>query len=78
MPETREIVTYNSKGKVVERVPYEVSDEELELEGLDKDIQSYIETGRAALKDWSTLTAAQKYEALKFVLLFVIRELKNR
>jgi len=38
MPETRYIEDYDSKGNIINKIPYEVSDEEVEKEQAEKDL----------------------------------------
>lgn len=73
----RDIITFQD-GIEVERTSFHVPDEQLAVESLGKDIDSYIETAKKALDKWDTLTAAQKDTILKFLLKFVIREFLTR
>jgi len=38
MPETRYIEEYDNQGNIINKIPYEVSDEELEREQTERDI----------------------------------------
>lgn len=73
----RDIITFRN-GVEIERASFHVPDEQLAVESLGKDIDSYIETAKKALDKWGTLTAAQKDTVLKFLLKFAIRELLVR
>ncbi len=59
MPETRYIDEYDNNGNVINKIPYEVSDEELELEAAEKAIDEL-----SALKD-DDLTIPQAARFLK-------------
>ena len=60
MPETRYIEEYDGKGNLVNKIPYEISDEQLEREFNDVHTQAIL-----ALNNWSSLTAKQKDTILK-------------
>ena len=64
MPETRYIIEYEN-GVEVNRIPYEVSDEQLYLEQLEAEFNDAHEKAILALKNWSSLTSARKDASLK-------------
>lgn len=55
MPETRYIEEYDNQGNVINRIPYEVSDEELLREGVEKEVAEL-----SALPDAELTTAKLK------------------
>lgn len=55
MPETRYIEEYDNQGNVINKIPYEVSDEELLREGAEKEVASL-----SALPDTELTTAKLK------------------
>lgn len=55
MPETRYIEEYGNQGNVINRIPYEVSDEELLREGVEKEVAEL-----SALPDAELTTAKLK------------------
>ncbi len=59
MPETRYIDEYDNNGNAINRIPYEVSDDELELEAVEKAIDELL-----TLKD-ADLTVPQAARFLK-------------
>ena len=69
MPETRyqTIETYDSEGNVIntEQIPYEVSNEELYQEQLNAEFNDIHEKAILALKNWGSLSLAQKDTILK-------------
>ena len=65
MPKTRYIEDYNKDGTLKEKIPYEVSDEQLYQEQLDKEFNDAHKRAILALKNWSRLTLAQKDTILK-------------
>ena len=65
MPETRYNERYDEKGNLIERIPYEVTDEELYQEQLAEGFNSVHTQAILALKNWSSLTLAQKDTILK-------------
>lgn len=67
MPETRYIREYQN-GVLVNQIPYEVSDEELYQEQLTDEFNVAHETAILALKNWDSLTTAQKSNILKGLL----------
>lgn len=68
MSETRYIKEYDRQGNVINQIPYEVSDEELYQEELETQFNEVHETAILALKNWDTLTLAQKDTILKNLL----------
>jgi len=64
MPETRYIEEYEN-GELINRIPYEVSDEELYQEQLAEEFNAVHEQAILALKNWGSLTLAQKDTILK-------------
>jgi len=65
MPETRYIRHFDKDGNELEPTPYEVSDEQLYQEQLAKKFNDMHTQAIAALKNWSSLTLAQKDTILK-------------
>ena len=64
MPETRYVEEYKD-GVLVNKIPYEVSDEQLYQEQLAKEMNEVHEKAILALKNWGSLTLAQKDAILK-------------
>ena len=61
--ETRYIEEYDGQGNVINRIPYEVSDEELLQEQLAEKFNSGHEDLVRLIKNWPTMNKAQKAEA---------------
>lgn len=72
MPETRYIKNYDIDGNLVSTIPYEVSDQQLMIEQLEKDCNEAHDKVILAIKNWGVLTLAQKDELLKFLAKFYI------
>lgn len=68
MPETRYIEHYDTEGNLIEKEPFEVSDEELYQEQLQAEFNDIHSQAILALKNWDTLTLAQKDVILKNLL----------
>ena len=65
MPKTRYTEEYDGKGNLVNKIPYEVSDGELYQEQLEAESNDVHEKAILALKNWGSLTLAQKDTILK-------------
>ena len=65
MPETRYIDEYDNQGNVINRIPYEVTDEQLYQEQLAAEMNAAHTQAIAAYKNWDSLTPKQKDAALK-------------
>ena len=65
MPEIRYIDEYDNQGNVINRIPYEVSDEELYQEQLRKEMNDIHEKAILAYKNWGALDKTQKDTILK-------------
>ena len=72
MPKTRYTEEYDGKGNLVNKIPYEVSDEQLYQEQLDKEFNDAHKSAILALKNWSRLTLAQKDTILKNLIKWVL------
>lgn len=83
MPETRYIYKYTypegltaeekiPANAIIEQIPYEVSDEQLYMEQLEKECNETHLKVLLAINNWSKLTPAQKDELLKFLAKFYI------
>lgn len=68
MPETRYIKEFDNQGNLINQIPYEVSDEQLLIEQLGAESNSYHTLAVQAYNGWASLTAAQKDKILKFLL----------
>lgn len=67
MPGTRYVDEFTD-GVLVNRVPYEVSDEELYQEALAQEFNDVHEVAIQALQNWGSLTMAQKDTVLKHLV----------
>ena len=67
MPETRYVDEYTD-GVLSNRIPYEVSDEELYQESLAQEFNDVHEQAILALKHWDSLTISQKDTILRNLL----------
>lgn len=65
MPETRYTCTYNEQGNLIEKTPYQVSDEQIYQEQLAAEFNFVHEQAILAYKNWNSLTLAQKDAILK-------------
>ena len=68
MPETRYIRNFDVDGNELEPTPYEVSEEQLYQEQLGREFNDVHTQAILALKNWSSLTLAQKDTILKNLL----------
>ena len=60
-------------GRLLRRVPYEVSDAQFQAEADEVATRSdLLDRGRQALANWASLTAAQKDTVLKALLRYVL------
>ena len=67
-PVTRYIEEYDRQGNVINRIPYEVSDEQLYFEGLEKEENDAHAPLLQAYRHFDTLTAAQVKQVVKALL----------
>lgn len=68
MPETRYVEEYDNEGNVINRIPYEVSDEQLHLENLEKENNEAHMLLLQAYRNFDTLTAAQVKQVVRALL----------
>jgi hypothetical protein len=72
MPVTRYIEEYDNQGNVINRVPYQVSDEQLYQEQLEHEFNEVHTAAIAAYKNWDSLTLAQKDTILKNLVKYAL------
>lgn len=65
MGEIRYVDVYDNEGNVIAQEPYEVSDEELYQEQLAGEMNDVHSQAISALKNWYSLSSAQKDTILK-------------
>jgi hypothetical protein len=71
MPETRTIKEYTD-GVLVNEIPYEVSDKQLDVEQAINNLVDLLPQARHLFKDWDTATSTEKDRVLKAALAFMI------
>ncbi len=72
MPETRYIEEFDSQGNVINRIPYEVSDEQLLLERLEKECNEFHKIALDNIVDFDKLKPKEKDELLLMLAKFYI------
>lgn len=75
--ETRYIEEYKD-GKVVSRVPYVVTGEQILQERWTSAINAGLENATNTVENWQTANQAQKIEAIRFILQYALLELKSK
>ncbi len=68
MPEIKFIHAYDTQGNLIEKIPYEVSDEQLYQEQLAEEFNSTHELLIASLKNWDNLKPKGKDDLLKHLV----------
>lgn len=68
MPETRYNEIWDGQGHLISRIPYELSDLQLELERIQREVLASNDQALVAYQHYDNLVAAQKDKILKALL----------